>query len=46
MSARQPEAVFTIREAAEWARVSEDTIKRAIRATSGPTLRAKKLGRG
>lgn len=47
MSAR---LALTVREAADLARVSPDTIKRAIHATSSaqfpPPLRAKRAGRG
>lgn len=40
------EAAYTIAEAAELKRVSPDHIRRAIKATAGPTLAAKKVGRG
>jgi len=43
---RQAERAYSVTEAAELKSVSPDLIKRAIRATSGNTLRAKKLGRG
>lgn len=43
---RQAEAVYTLGEAAEIKRVSPDLLRRAIKATSGPTLKAKKVGRG
>jgi excisionase family DNA binding protein len=40
------EEAYTVTEAAALKRVSPDLIKRAIRATEGNTLRAKKVGRG
>ena len=43
---REAEAVYTVSEAAEVKRVSPDLIKRAIRATAGTPLRAKRIGKG
>lgn len=43
---RQAEAAYTVTEAAEIKRVSRDLILRAIRATEGNVIRAKKVGRG
>lgn len=43
---REAERAYTIAEAAELKGVSLDTIRRAIKATEGATLAAKKLGRG
>jgi excisionase family DNA binding protein len=43
---REAERVYTTREAAELKRVSEKTITRAINATEGNTLDAKRVGRG
>lgn len=40
------EAAYTITEAAGLKRVSPDLIRRAIHATAGPTLRAKRVGKG
>lgn len=40
------EVAYTIDEAAALKRVGPDTIRKAIRATSGNTLAAKKVGRG
>lgn len=40
------ERAYTIPEAADLKRVGTDTIRRAIRATEGPSLKAKKVGRG
>lgn len=37
---------YTIQEAAELKRVSADLLRRAIKATEGATLKAKKVGRG
>lgn len=45
-SAREAEAAYTIPEAAARKSVSPDTIRRAIRATEPPFLRARKVGRG
>lgn len=42
----QAEAAYTIDEAAKLKRVGPDTIRKAIKATEGPTLKAKKVGRG
>lgn len=44
--AREAEVAYTVPEAAAIKRVSPDLIKRAIRATTGTPLRAKKLGKG
>lgn len=46
MTARQAERAYTLAEAAELKSVSQDTLRRAIRATEGNTLRAKKIGKG
>lgn len=40
------EEVYTVDEAAKIKRVSPTLIRRAIRATSGNTLAAKKVGKG
>lgn len=40
------EEAYTIQEAAAIKRVGPDTIRRAIKATEGPILRAKKVGKG
>lgn len=40
------EQAYTINEAAELKRVSPDHIRRAIKATEGACLRAKKVGKG
>lgn len=40
------ERAYSITEAADLKGVSPDTIRRAIRATEGATLSAKKVGRG
>ncbi|WP_181312501.1 helix-turn-helix domain-containing protein [Nocardioides campestrisoli] len=40
------EEVYTIPEAAAIKKVSSDLIRRAIRATEGNTLAAKKVGKG
>lgn len=40
------EEAYTIPEAAAIKRVSPDLIRRAIKATEGATLRAKKVGKG
>lgn len=40
------EAAYTLDEAARLKRVSKDLLRRAIKATEGPTLRAKKVGKG
>lgn len=40
------EEAYTISEAAAIKRVSPDLIRRALRATEEPYLRAKKVGRG
>lgn len=42
---RTAEAVYTIAEAAECKRVSETVIRRAVKATAGNVLKAKKVGR-
>lgn len=44
VATRQAERAYTIREAAELMSVSQDTIRRAIAATEGPHIEAKKLG--
>lgn len=44
-TAKPAEIAYTIAEAAEIKRVSESTLKRAMRATTGNILRAKKIGR-
>ena len=41
---REPERLYTVQQAAELCGVSPDVVKRAIRATEGPYLRAKKVG--
>lgn len=48
MSAQPAEAevAYTIPEAAAIKRVSPDLIRRAIKATERPFLRAKKIGKG
>ena len=46
MTATQAEEAYTITEAAAIKRVSPDLIRRAIKATEGPVLRAKKVGKG
>ena len=43
---RDAEPAYTITEAAVIKRVSPDLIRRAIKATSGATLRAKRVGNG
>lgn len=43
---REAEKVYTTREAAEVKSVSEKMLTRAIKATEGNTLDAKKVGRG
>ena len=40
------EEAYTIQEAAAIKRVGPDTIRRAIKATQGATLKAKKVGKG
>ena len=40
------EEAYTIPEAAALKRVSQDTIRQAIKRTEPPFLRAKKVGRG
>lgn len=40
------EEAYTIPEAAALKRVSPDLIRRAIKATEGATLKAKKVGKG
>jgi excisionase family DNA binding protein len=40
------EEAYTIAEAAAIKRVSPDLIRRAIKATEAPFLKAKKIGRG
>lgn len=42
----QAEEAYTIVEAAKIKRVSPDLIRRAIKATEGATLRAKRIGKG
>ena len=44
MSTATAERAYSIAEAADLKGVSPDTIRRAIKATAGPTLRAKKVG--
>lgn len=46
MTTSTAEEAYTISEAAAIKRVSPDLIRRAIRATEGPTIRAKKIGKG
>lgn len=46
MSAGRAEEAYTIPEAAAIKRVSPDLIRRAIKATDGNVIRAKKVGRG
>lgn len=46
MTTVEAEAAYTIAEAAEIKRVSPDLIRRAIKSTETPFLRAKKVGRG
>lgn len=43
---KQAERAYTIAEAADLKGVSPDYIRNAIRATSGNTLAAKKVGKG
>ena len=43
---RAAEQVYDLREAASIKRVSVDTLRRAIKATEGNTLAAKKAGKG
>lgn len=45
-ASNEAEAAYTIPEAAAIKRVSPDVIRRAIKATEGPFIRAKKVGRG
>lgn len=40
------EKAYRLKEAAEIKGVSQDTLRRAIKATSGNTLTAKKAGKG
>ena len=42
----QAEEAYTIVEAAKIKRVSPDLIRRAIKATEGATLKAKRIGKG
>lgn len=42
----EAEAAYTIPEAAALKRVSPDLIRRAIKSTEKPFLRAKKVGKG
>jgi excisionase family DNA binding protein len=44
--ARTAERAYTLVEAAEVKSVSRDLLLRAIKATEGNTLRAKKVGKG
>lgn len=46
MTARHAEAAYTLAEAAALKRVSQDTLRRAIKATEGNVLRAKRIGKG
>lgn len=46
MTTTEAEAAYTIAEAAELKRVSPDLIRRAIKSTEPPFIRAKKVGRG
>lgn len=46
MSVAAAEEAYTIQEAAAIKRVSPDLIRRAIKATEGATLKAKKVGKG
>lgn len=46
MTTTEAEAAYTISEAAEVKRVSPDLIRRAIKSTEPPFIRAKKVGRG
>lgn len=41
---REAERAYTLAEAADLKSVSQDTLRRAIRATEGATLSAKKVG--
>lgn len=43
---RTAERAYSLAEAADLKSVSQDTLRRAIRATEGNVLRAKKIGRG
>jgi len=43
---KQAEVAYTIAEAAELKRVSRDLLLRAIHAKQGPTLSAKRVGKG
>lgn len=43
---RQAETAYTITQAAELKNVSPGYIRAAIRATAGPVLRAKRVGKG
>jgi len=43
---KEAERAYSITEAADLKGVSPDTIRRAIRATSGQVLAAKRVGRG
>lgn len=43
---RTAERAYTIEEVASIKGVSKDFVRRAIRATSGNVLRAKRIGRG
>lgn len=42
----EAEVAYTISEAAAIKRVSPDVIRRAIKATEGPHIKAKMIGRG
>lgn len=43
---KEAEQVYTLDEAARRKSVSKDTLRRAIHASEGNTLAAKKIGRG
>lgn len=45
MTTTEAERAYTIAEAAEVKSVSPDFIRRAIKATEGPSIRARKVGR-
>jgi excisionase family DNA binding protein len=46
MTTRQAERAYTLAEAADLKSVSQDTLRRAIKATEGNVLRAKRIGKG